>query len=332
MSKSKENTRRMVARYIYNVYSEADAHALFDGVKEDDDVRRAVEEMMDKVWSDALETPDSGDDRSLSQAEMQQWLKPAAAPVKRKTLRLPSLLRYAAVFLLLLAGAGLYLLYSPSGEAEQELPYTETRVEKGRQEQKILADGTRVVLNAGTSLAYPERFDRESRTIRLDGEAFFDVARDKHKPFIVETRYAVIRVIGTAFNVKAHEEDEFISVTVEKGKVQVETGEAMMQVSPGEQFWLDKTTLEIHKKRENTASVKSWISGGLYFNKTPIQSVVNELSRRYDCAITFQKGKAHNEYISGEHDNKTLEAVLNSIYYTTGINYRKEADSIVLYE
>ncbi|MDR1980920.1 MAG: FecR domain-containing protein [Tannerellaceae bacterium] len=330
MLKSKEDINHIIARYIHHVYTEADARALFDAVKRDDDARLEVEKAMDKVWSDSLEAAMDGDNQPSSRAEMQRLLKQAQTK-KRSSLFFP-LLKYAAILLLVIAGASLYLLYAPKGEAEKETPYTAIRVEKGMQEQKMLADGTHVILNAGTSFSYPERFDKDSRMIRLNGEAFFDVAQDRHKPFIVQTQHATIRVIGTAFNVKAHEEDEFISVTVEKGKVQVETEEAMMQISPGEQFWLDKTTLEIHKKRENTAFVKSWISGGLYFNKTPIQSVINELGRRYNCSISFGKGKLRNEYISGEHDNKTLEAVLNSIYYTTGIKYRKEADNIVLYE
>jgi ferric-dicitrate binding protein FerR (iron transport regulator) len=157
------------------------------------------------------------------------------------------------------------------------------------------------------------------------------VAKDASQPFIVETQSVAIEVLGTSFNVKAHNEDEFVSVTVESGKVQVNMEEAMMQLLPGEQLFLDKTNREIYRNHENADNSKTWISGGLYFNKCPIRSVVNELMRRYTCTIEFE-GKIPDEYISGGHDNKTLESVLQSIYYATGIKHRKEADKIILYE
>jgi ferric-dicitrate binding protein FerR (iron transport regulator) len=315
-------------RYVNGLYTHADAETLQKAWACGEGYEQ-TSEVMDRVWDDYSDVPTPLQQRQ-SEDEARQLLKRLRRHEKRISLR--RMWKYAAAVALLILASGM-LYFLSSGGSDKEIPYMTIKVEHGKQERVTLPDGTKVILNAGTAFSCPQSFHGEKRTVKLDGEAFFDVARNRSKPFVVQTGNAGIEVLGTSFNVKAYGEDEFIAVTVESGKVKVNMEDAMMQLLPGEQFFLDRTTHEVHRNRENTGKTKSWISGELYFNKTPIRSVINELMRRYDCVIEFEDGKIPGEYLSGAHDNKTLEAVLNSIHYTTGINYRKEENGkIVLYE
>jgi ferric-dicitrate binding protein FerR (iron transport regulator) len=320
-----------IERYIDGTYRCADAEALWETLKPGSDVAQ-LEEAMEQVWDDYAGT--TTNDQYLQYKNEARSLLERSRHRKGRLFSLRSWMKYAAIVLLVLTtGITGYHLLSSSGSDQAETPLMTLHVvDYGKKEYVTLSDGTKVILNAGSQLTYPQRFEDTRRVVRLDGEAFFEVAKNQAKPFIIQTSNAAIEVLGTAFNVKAYDEDEFIAVMVETGKVQVNTEEAMMQLSPGEQFLLDKTNHEIHKNRENIAETKSWIYGGLYFNKTPIHSVINELTRRYNCSIEFEKGLVTDDYISGAHDNRTLEAVLKSIYYATGINYRKDKNKITLYK
>ena len=112
--------------------------------------------------------------------------------------------------------------------------------------------------------------------------------------------------------------------------MQVDLPEAMMRLKGKEQVLINTISGEYSKRREERP-VAIWKKGGLRFNSTPIRDVAKELERMYNCRITFADGQFNN-LISGEHDNKSLEAVLQSIEYTSGIRYKKEGNRILLYK
>ena len=209
---------------------------------------------------------------------------------------------------------------------------TEISVNHGEHKQVTLPDGTVVHLNAGTVMRYPTEFTSDIRLVEMEGEAFFNVMRDEGKPFIVRTRQADVKVLGTSFNVKAYQEDELMAVSVRTGKVEVDMPESVMRLLPNEQIIVNNTNGEILKKNEDAQKVTAWLQGGLYFNRTPISSVIHDLERMYNQEIVLDPNVVFDDYIYGEHDNKSLEAVLNAIQYSTGIRYRKEESRIVLYK
>mgnify|MGYP002596656513 CR=1 FL=1 len=243
----------------------------------------------------------------------------------------PLFLRYVAIVAVILSiGWGGFRLIRSN--QEKVLTYTEVHVKNGEHKRIILPDGTSVTLNAGSYLRYPREFITDVRRIEMNGEAFFEVTRDEEKPFLIHTKDADVKVLGTSFNVKAFDMDEQLTVSVQTGKVQVDLPEAMMRLLPDEQFVMDKTKGEFQKRNEDARLSTVWIKGGLYFNRTPIRTVVNELVRMYNRTIEFASGAEYDDYIYGEHDNKSLEAVLKSIQYSTDIKYRIENDKIVLYK
>jgi ferric-dicitrate binding protein FerR (iron transport regulator) len=334
--KKTANTEEAIGRYANGLYVRADAEALRQALACGKGYEQAGK-VMDRVWDDFTAAADAAAAADATPTQQQhfreearQLLKRLRRQEKRRSLRYVRKYAAAVVALVIVAGA---LYFFSADRTEADPPWTTIRVKHGQQEQILLPDGTKATLNVGTTFSYPPSFRGEKRAVRLDGEAFFDVARNRAQRFVVQAGDADIEALGTSFNVKAYDEDDFIAVTVESGKVKVDTEDAMMQLLPDEQLFFDKTRREMRRNRENTAKTKAWISGELYFNKTPIRNVINELMRRYDCVIKFEGGKIPDEYLSGVHDNKTLEAVLNSIHYATGIKYRKEENGqIVLYE
>lgn len=167
--------------------------------------------------------------------------------------------------------------------------------------------------------------------MELEGEGYFRVYHNEKQPFIVNTRHFDVRVLGTCFNVKSYSSDEVVSVDVESGKVQVDLPEAMMRLRAKEQILINTVSGEYNKRHEERA-VAVWRRGSLRFNSTPIRDVAKELERMYNCRITFTQGQEFNNLISGEHDNKSLEAVLQSIGYTSGIHYKRSGDQVLLYK
>ena len=231
-----------------------------------------------------------------------------------------------AAIICLIIGGFHYLKY----QNEQQIVYLEASTSYGERKQILLPDGTQVILNSCSHIRYPDNFIGNERRIELEGEGYFQVYRNEEQPFIINTRRFDVRVLGTSFDVKAYSSDEVVSVEVENGKVQVDLPEAMMRIRAKEQVFINTVSGEYSKRRDERP-VAIWKKGGLRFNSTPIRDVAKELERMYNCRITFGEGQFDN-LISGEHDNKSLEAVLQSIEYTSGIRYRKDGNRILLYK
>ena len=318
----------LLKRFVDGLYTRKDADDLlkhFHAGK----YNTEISEAMDNVWEEMEEDEVSSLQHQQYREEARLLLSRIRKPEKRFSF-IPYLRYVAIVAVILSIGWGGFRLIRSN--QEKVLTYTEVHVKNGEHKRVILPDGTSVTLNAGSYLRYPREFITDVRRIEMNGEAFFEVTRDEEKPFLIHTKDADVKVLGTSFNVKAFDMDEQLTVSVQTGKVQVDLPEAMMRLLPDEQFVMDKTKGEFQKRNEDARLSTVWIKGGLYFNRTPIRTVVNELVRMYNRTIEFASGAEYDDYIYGEHDNKSLEAVLKSIQYSTDIKYRIENDKIVLYK
>ena len=323
-----KHINNLLKRFVDGLYTRKDADDLlkhFHAGK----YNTEISEAMDNVWEEMKEDEVSSLQHQQYREEARLLLSRIRKPEKRFSF-IPYL-RYVAIVAVILSigWGGVRLIRS---NQEKVLTYTEVHVKNGEHKRIILPDGTSVTLNAGSYLRYPREFITDVRRIEMNGEAFFEVTRDEEKPFLIHTKDADVKVLGTSFNVKAFDMDEQLTVSVQTGKVQVDLPEAMMRLLPDEQFVMDKTKGEFQKRNEDARLSTAWIKGGLYFNRTPIRTVVNELVRMYNRTIEFAPGAEYDDYIYGEHDNKSLEAVLKSIQYSTDIKYRIENDKIVLYK
>lgn len=328
MKNSENEINQSFKRFANGLYTEHDAELIFEEAKTEIGFMQIAKEM-DDAWESIQVVDNSDTDKQQYRQEAKQLLK----KIKQKNrFPLSALFRkYSAIAaILLLAILGTYFLISK--KKQQPILYTEIKVPYGERKEIRLPDGSSVTLNAGSYMRYPTDFMSEERLVEIDGEAFFDVTKDPRKPFVVKTQDVHIQVLGTSFNVKAYNADEELSVCVQTGKVDVGLDETCIILLPDEELVLDKVKNEFKKRKQKADNVKSWIGGTLHFNRTPVRSVIKELERIYNCKISFVEGAEYDDYIYGEHDNKTLEAVLSSIQYSTNIKYKKQGSSYLLYK
>lgn len=324
-----ENTKKnknLYRRYVDDLYTTEDARQLLNSLSNPDS-HEILDELSSDVWEEAAtQQPLTDLEREHYKREARQLLK-RIEHKKRTWFRRISIVAVSTAAIVCLVLGGTHYLKHLN---EQQIIYLEAATSYGERKQILLPDGTQLTLNSCSHVRYPNNFIGEERKIELEGEGYFQVHRNEKQPFIVSTRRFNVRVLGTCFDIKSYSSDEVVSVEVESGKVQVDLPEAMMRLKGKEQVLINTISGEYSKRREERP-VAIWKKGGLRFNSTPIRDVAKELERVYNCRITFADGQFNN-LISGEHDNKSLEAVLQSIEYTSGIRYKKEGNRILLHK
>jgi ferric-dicitrate binding protein FerR (iron transport regulator) len=172
-------------------------------------------------------------------------------------------------------------------------------IPKGKQYQIRLADGTLIWLNAATKLAYPiDLLVGNERKVILDGEAYFEVAKDQNRPFFVKTNTQEVKVLGTHFNVNAYVDEPTVKTTLIEGRVQVNGTNNIQQIlRPGEQATIS-TQGVINVKTVDTELTTAWKNQQFIFDSEPIEVVMRMIERRYDVRVVY-KGERTDERFGG---------------------------------
>jgi transmembrane sensor len=242
----------------------------------------------------------------------------------------------ATVALLLISYFGARVLI-PHGEDKKVATITKT-VTKGHKLILTLADGTKIKLNAGSTISYPENFSANERKIELSGEAFFKVASNPEAPFTVVTGNVETRVLGTSFNVKAYPEKELVYVAVVEGKVRVSSLDpnknvkADVELIPNQLATIPKNEGEILVSPFDKELLLAWRHGNLYFEQSNFEDVINDLERWYGVSIELSKSKKINPEwrFSGHFENRSLEYVLNVFSYPERFSFQIEGNKILI--
>lgn len=205
------------------------------------------------------------------------------------------------------------LLYSNEDRTAKSiqatLAYNTVSTPMGGQFQLQLPDGTKVWLNAASSLKYPASFNGlEDRQVELNGEAYFEVAHDKTHPFIVKTTDQTIKVLGTHFNVNSYADEQKTITTLEQGKIQVSHGNKIKIVMPGERAVTANEALVIEEANLETAL--AWKNGELLFKNADIQTIMRQVSRWYNVTIKYEGAIPKRTFTGGMPRNADLSALL----------------------
>lgn len=173
-------------------------------------------------------------------------------------------------------------------------------VPKGCDFYIILADNTRVWLNADSRLEYPSIFPPDRREIYLEGEAYFEVAKENGKPFIVKTKSLDVQVTGTSFNVTAYPDEASVLATLLEGSVNVMQGEQpLCALRPGEQCVLNCASGNWEVNRVNPQSFIAWKSGQFFFDNQSIENIMHTLARWYNVQVVFENQELKTELFYG---------------------------------
>lgn len=226
------------------------------------------------------------------------------------------------------AGGG--LIYDTTARQEEN-KYNRIEVPRGSEYWIVLPDGTRVWLNAATELKYPVAFHAKERRVYLKGEAYFEVAPDKNRPFYVETEEVKVRVLGTVFNVNTHYTRGVRTVLVE-GAVALEWGDQKeIRMKPGELADFDRTTTEVTLKEVDVTSYISWKEGYFVFEDEPLEEIMHTLSLWYDKEFLFAGKRSRTLHFSGHIKRyERIETILSAITDVTGVEFRINGQIILI--
>ncbi len=205
-------------------------------------------------------------------------------------------------------------------------------IPKGGEYQVMLADGTKVWLNSASRLIYPQSFMGKERRVVLSGEAFFDVAHDAERPFIVETSRMNVKVLGTRFNVNDYDDNEEVSTTLVNGSVEIVSGgQQAFRLVPGEQAYGKENELE--KREVNVRLYTSWIDGKFLFNNTELEEIAKQISRWYDVEIFFSNESVKKVRFTGAIVKfKPLDDLVRMIESTSQVRFSVKGKTIVISE
>jgi len=183
-----------------------------------------------------------------------------------------------------------------------------------------LPDGSKVWLNAGSTVSFASDFGQKSRAISLNGQAYFDVKKDKI-PFEVETPKFTVKVLGTAFDVLAYANEE-AAVTLERGKVEIATNSGIgSQLHPGQRAVIDYTTSQITTTDVNSQNFVSWKDNRLIFNDEPLYKVSACLERWYNLKIDIKDESIKNMKINGKIEYESINEVIDLLSIAGRIDY-----------
>lgn len=200
------------------------------------------------------------------------------------------------------------------GNAAGKIMYNTITTPRGGQYQLVLADGSKVWLNAESSLKFPVAFTGRERKVELTGEGYFEVAHDASKPFRVSVNDMTVEVLGTHFNVNAYGDENNVKATLLEGSVKVAEGGQSVMLQPGQQAKVSTEKISI-VNNVNLESVVAWKEGLFYFDNDNIQKVMRQLERWYDIDVSYE-GSIPAALFSGQMKrNLTLSQVMQILEY-----------------
>lgn len=205
--------------------------------------------------------------------------------------------------------------------------------EKGQRASVTLPDGTKVWLNSHTQIAYSNNYGLKDRIVALNGEAYFEVAKDSEHRFIVKTGDMEVEALGTTFNVKAYKEDKDVVATLFSGSIRATAGKHSAILSPEQQISYNRMNDNFKiDTPENVAYASMWRDNELAFKGETLNEIALRLNRLYNVQIVFRSDKIKQYRFSGVIKNNSLDNVFEIISLTSPIMYESFGDTIVLSE
>ena len=199
----------------------------------------------------------------------------------------------------------------------------------GGQYNIVLADGTKVFLNAVSSIKYPTQFNGNQRVVELEGEAYFEVAKDRTKPFIVKSGNQAIEVLGTHFNVHAYDNEAVVKTTLLEGSVAVTHKNQKAILKPGQQSNVSDNFNKIAIREVDTEAAIAWKNGRFKFDNADLKTVMRQLERWYGIKVEYRGDVSQVTFNGGTFRNKNLSEVLK-VLELSNIKFKVEGKTIIV--
>jgi ferric-dicitrate binding protein FerR (iron transport regulator) len=238
------------------------------------------------------------------------------------------LLKYAAIAVVsLFVGGSAFWAYTLMNPPITQ--YAIITAPNGQISNITLFDGTNIWLNAGSTLKYQQNFNKNGREVFLEGEAYFDVAKNKELPFVVNAGNSQIKVLGTVFNVKAYHDEPKIETVLVEGNIEFNAQGKSILLKPGEHILYSEKTNQISKTKVNTEDFTSWKGGKIYFNNETLQEITLQLERWYEVKFQFTEEHIKNYRFTGViNKDKTLDYTLKIIEAINKVDLKIDNEQI----
>ena len=196
----------------------------------------------------------------------------------------------------------------------------------------LLPDGSKVFLNAGSSLKYPKTFDSKTRIVELTGEAFFEVTHNQNCPFVIQTIKARIKVLGTSFNVSAYEETDSVQVVVETGTVELssKTDNDLIRLTHGNTGVFYTRSNKLSKSEKSDTNAIAWKTNVIVFHDADLMYVTNTLKKVFSQQITIDNKNLKKCRLNADFKNQDLEHILEAIKTTLNLDVTKASNGYII--
>jgi len=237
----------------------------------------------------------------------------------------------AAVAAVLAISFTLYLAWPLLQNSLHPVTLTALNVPANQKKQVMLADGSKIWVNAGSQLKYPQTFNGKTREVYLSGEAYFDIKHDASKPFIIHTGKVITTVLGTAFNIKEDNLQHTVVVTVTRGKVSVANGnEALGTITPNQQISFNTVNKQHTKQDVDAKQAIAWQDTDIHFDDITFADAATQLQQRFKVKISFSNDKIKNCRFTGTAiEGEKLDKILKVICAFNNATYQIKADGSI---
>jgi len=322
--------REIFIRYLKGAGNEEDRKIILQWLENqvsENEINRESQKFWDSIEKD-IATPGFNSDYLLARIYRKIKLEEVSfiSEEKSKTRFVSYLTRIAAVLAIPLLIASLYLLML-NNSSRNTVSMAEIFAPYGTRTDFLLPDGTKGKLNGGSTLSFPVSFSGRTRDVVLSGEAYFEVASNKQKPFIVSTKDIDVKVTGTSFNILAYPDESTTEVTLKCGIVEVLGKGNGPEVSfgilkPNDLFIYNSLTDSVKIKEISVETRLAWIEGKLTFKYEPFSEVIQKLNRWYNVSIKIMDKKLESYIYYGTFQNETFDEVLKLLQFTSPIKYK----------
>lgn len=272
-------------------------------------------------------------EQRIHRAEKQLYKKLDEEKSKQRkaTLNMQRWMKYAAMIavILVIGGGAGYWLYQNGNDQQMMVAVANEGIVK----EVILPDGTKVWLNNSATLKYPREFSEKERNVYLDGEAYFEVTKNRHKPFTVQSDAMRVRVLGTTFNFKSDKNCRIAEATLIEGEIEVKGNkeEGQIILAPGQRAELNKNNRRLTVKQVNAKLDAVWHDNLIPFQQADIFTISKALERFYDVKIILSPDIQADKTYSGVLKRKSnIESVLKSLQNSIPIDYKIVGNNIFI--
>lgn len=223
-----------------------------------------------------------------------------------------------------------YRINGSVSSRDSEPAYNTLTIPRGASFHLTLSDGTHVWLNSASSITYPAAFTGTERSVKITGEAYFEVARSKEKPFLVRSGDQTVRVLGTHFNVLAYAGEPAIVTTLLEGSIKVLKNDSQVILEPGQAASNHVNSGSIKVTTVNAQEAIAWKRGYFIFNNESLESIMKKIARWYDIDVEFRDDIKSKRFWGTYSQDKTLDDLLKTLEQTGDVHFKKDGRRITV--